>query len=65
MNEKAIFKETTQNQEERIAIIRNLFSDMYNAINDYCEQSRETSLAITKLEEAQFWAIKGISREEK
>lgn len=65
MNEKAKFKETTQNQKENIESIRKLFSDMYDAINDYCEQSRETSLAITKLEEAQFWAIKGISREDK
>ena len=44
--------------------IRNMFSDVYDFIETNCKQSRETSLAITKLEEAQFWAIKGITREE-
>ena len=36
---------------------------MYDVIDTNCKQSRETSLALTKLEEAQFWAIKGITRE--
>ena len=49
---------------ERIEVIRELFSNMYDNIEKYCKNSRETSLAITKLEEAQFWAIKGISRDE-
>jgi len=35
---------------------------MYDFIEENCQNSRETSLAITKLEEAQFWAIKGITR---
>lgn len=35
----------------------------YNLIEQVCKPSRETSLVFTKLEEAQFWAIKGISRE--
>ena len=35
---------------------------MYDFIEQNCKSSRETSLAITKLEEAQFWAIKGITR---
>ena len=29
----------------------------------FCISSRETSLVMIKLEEAQFWAIKGITRE--
>ena len=61
MNEKAKFIEITEEQKEKINKIRLSFSDIYNCI----ENSREKSLAITKLEEAQFWAIKGISREEK
>lgn len=48
----------------KIDDIRNMFSDVYDFIETNCKQSRETSLAITKLEEAQFWAIKGITREE-
>lgn len=63
MNVKAEFKEVTGQQKERIEEVRKSFSDIYNLMNDICVPSRETSLAMTKLEEAQFWAIKGISRE--
>ena len=42
---------------------RNIFSKIYDFIELNCKPSRETSLAMTKLEEAQFWAIKGITRE--
>ena len=63
MNEKAQFLETTAEQKERIQAIREMFSDIYNSIEAICRDSREKSLAMTKLEEAQFWAIKGITRE--
>lgn len=63
MNEKAKFLEINEEQKDRIEIIRNLFSEVYDAIEKNCKPSRETSLVFTKLEEAQFWAIKGISRE--
>lgn len=62
MNERAKFLEINDNQKDRIEEIRNLFSEMYNLIEQVCKPSRETSLVFTKLEEAQFWAIKGISR---
>ncbi len=65
MNEKAKFIEISEEQKEKINKIRLSFSDIYNCIEKLCENSREKSLVITKLEEAQFWAIKGISREEK
>ena len=65
MNKRAEFIETNDNQQYRIEQIRLMFSNMYNSIESNCTPSRETSLAITKLEEAQFWAIKGITREEK
>ncbi len=64
MNNRAKFNLINDNQEKRIESIRQLFSNVYDAIEEHCKNSRETSLAITKLEEAQFWAIKGISREE-
>ena len=64
MNNRAIFLETNKEQKERIEKIRNLFSNMYDEIDSICKGSRETSLVYTKLEEAQFWAIKGITREE-
>lgn len=63
MNDRAKFLETNDEQKERINKIRNLFSSIYNEIESLCKTSRETSLVFTKLEEAQFWAIKGITRE--
>ena len=63
MNTKAEFINTNEKQNTAIGIIREAFSEMYDTIENNCKPSRETSLALTKLEEAQFWAIKGISRE--
>lgn len=63
MNEKARYTEVSEEQEKRIYEIRKLFSNVYDVIENTCQLSRETSLAITKLEEAQFWVIKGITRE--
>lgn len=63
MNKKAEFIKTNEKQNAAISIIREAFSEMYDTIENNCKPSRETSLALTKLEEAQFWAIKGISRE--
>lgn len=64
MNDRAKFLETSKEQQDRIDLIRSSFSNMYDVLDINCKGSRETSLAITKLEEAQFWAIKGITREE-
>lgn len=64
LNEKAVYTEVNEDQQKRIDDIRLMFSKMYDVIETVCKPSRETSLAVTKLEEAQFWAIKGISREE-
>ena len=63
MNKRAEYTEVNQEQESRIDKVRYMFSGMYDLIEQHCQPGRETSLAITKLEEAQFWAIKGISRE--
>ena len=63
MNKKAEFIKTTEEQNDRITRIRLAFSDIYDLIEEECNPSRETSLVFTKLEEAQFWAIKGITRE--
>lgn len=63
MNDKAKYTKVDEEKENRIDDIRNMFSDIYDFIENNCKPSRETSLAITKLEEAQFWAIKGITRE--
>lgn len=63
MNDKVEFRELTNEQHSRIDCIREEFSDLFDLLETECKPSRETSLAITRLEEALFWAIKGISRE--
>ena len=63
MNDRAKYTNKTEEQQNRIDDVRNMFSDVYDFIETNCKPSRETSLAITKLKEAQFWAIKGITRE--
>lgn len=64
MNQRAKFNEINEEQQRRLAKIREDFSLMYDGIEIYCKPGRETALAYTKLEEAQFWAIKGITREQ-
>ena len=64
MNNRAKYLNVSKEQQDRIDLIRSSFSNMYDVIDINCKPNRETSLAITKLEEAQFWAIKGITREE-
>lgn len=63
LHDKAKYIEVDDKQEYRIIQIRMMFSEIYECIEERCNPSRETSLALTKLEEAQFWAIKGITRE--
>lgn len=64
MNDKAKFVAVSKEQQDKIDLIRSSFSNMYDVLDINCKTSRETSLAYTKLEEAQMWAIKGITREE-
>ena len=54
MNDKAKYLEVDTKKQEKIQRIREMFSKMYDFIEGNCKTSRETSLAITKLEEAQF-----------
>lgn len=61
---KAKYLDVNNEQQERINHIRKTFSDAYKTIDTTCKSNRETSLVYTKLEEAQFWAIKSITREE-
>ena len=63
MNEKAKYIEVSKEQQDKIDLIRNSFSNMYDVLDTNCKQNREISLAYTKLEEAQMWTIKGITRE--
>lgn len=62
MNDSAKYLEVNEEKNKKIQSIREKFSNMYDFIEQNCKNSRETSLVMTKLEEAQFWAIKGIVR---
>ena len=63
MNKRAEFIKCTREQEDRIEVVRSSFSNMYDVIDINCKDNRETREAIKRLEEAQYWAIKGITRE--
>ena len=65
MNNRAKFLKISKEKQDKIDLIRSSFSNMYDVLDINCKGGRETSLAYTKLEEAQMWAIKGITREEK
>lgn len=52
-------------QVERYALIRGTAKDLAADIINQCPESRERSLALTKLEEAVMWANAAIARNEK
>ncbi len=56
----AIYKDETR---EKITNTRNAFIDITTYVLENLKDSREKSLALTKLEEACMWSIKGITRE--
>lgn len=51
-------------QAERYDKVREACKKVANLINKQCPDSREKSLAITKLEEVMFWANASIARNE-
>lgn len=53
------------NQISRYSHIRNTIKQAAEAVVLFCPESRERSLAITKLEEAVMWANASIARNEK
>ena len=63
MHEKCKLIHITNEQEQKIDEMRAFFSMLFDEIDKLCSPSRETSLTITKLQEAQFWAIEAIVRE--
>ena len=52
------------NQPVKYEGLRNAGLDLSELINEYCPDSREKSLAITKLEECIMWANASIARNE-
>jgi hypothetical protein len=54
----------TEGQVERYKEIRETAKDFAELLIGVCPESRERSLAMTKLEEVVFWANAGIARNE-
>ena len=55
------YKQPNVVQVPRIEKTREMFAELYNFILQEHPNTRERSLAITKLEEAAMWAIKGLA----
>lgn len=53
-----------EEQKRKIEDMRQAFTKATAFVLENMKDSREKSLALTKLEEACMWAIKGITREE-
>jgi len=51
-----------EGQPEKYVVIRELAKQFANAVQDIVPESREKSLAFTKIEEAVMWANAGIAR---
>lgn len=49
---------------KRIEALRESYKDIVNSLSENCNDSRELSIAITKLEESLMWAVKSIILEE-
>lgn len=64
MKSNPIFQSHKMSDEtlEKSETMRNRFEDMYNNIMFFCPDSRERSLALTKLEESSFWVNACLSR---
>lgn len=58
----AIYSDNEE-QKRKIGNTRDAFTDVTAFVLKNMKDSREKSLALTKLEEACMWAIKGITRE--
>lgn len=54
----------SQEQSIKYVKIRRDARDLVHILNELCPDSREKSLAVTKLEEAVFWANASIARNE-
>lgn len=58
------YHQPKDDQPKRYEAIRNKAKEMACMLNDLCPESRERSLALTKLEESVMWANASIARNE-
>ena len=64
LDNRFTYHKPTGNQPDRYENIRKQARDFVNAIILQTPESREQSLALTKIEEAVFWANASIARRE-
>jgi hypothetical protein len=64
LSNRFMYHPAKDSQPERYGEVRKRFLELANFINEFCPESREKSLAITNLEQAQFWANASIARNE-
>ena len=64
LNKNYTYHPPKNNQTSRYAEIRSQAKGLAFYINDSCPDSREKSLALTKLEECVMWANASIARNE-
>lgn len=62
IDNRFIYHPASDEQAEKYQEIRRLMAELGHAFNALCPESREKSLAITNLEQAQFWANASIAR---
>jgi hypothetical protein len=55
------YRVLTDKEKEAMVKVKDLGAEFLSALDAYCSQCRETSLAKTKVEEAVMWAVKGIT----
>lgn len=58
------YHEPTPDKTQRYELIRRSALNLVGLLTSECPESRELSLAITKIEEAVFWANASIARNE-
>lgn len=64
INNRFTYHQPQSDDTAKYVEIREAARELAHLINKRCPESREKSLAITKLEEVVFWANAGIARDQ-
>jgi hypothetical protein len=54
------YRELTEAEKQTVGAVKDIAGQLHNVLAD-CAQSREMSLAKTKLEESVMWAVKALT----
>lgn len=63
LNKRAANIILDEEQQEKMQNLRERFSEMYDYIEKELMNNKEKEMALTRLQEAQFWAARAISLE--